>query len=179
MASQQHRLVLAVQTHAKPYGRGASIYIGRPGVKLRNASGQITEAGRRYEAMVAERGDRRRYEHADYFHADARVEYRDGDQYVEDTSGNMQRTRRWDPTLNGGQGGHRFTPVGRRFGHSSTRYIVDVPVTMHEVKVVNGQVVHRAVRTRRSGEPWYIPVNSDSIGDIAAPDLRVVRHAAD
>ena len=63
---QRRRLLAAVQSHAQPSLRGGSLWVGHPGVKLRAADGTITEAGRRYEAMVQERGDARHYEHAGY-----------------------------------------------------------------------------------------------------------------
>jgi hypothetical protein len=168
---------MAVQTHAEPVQKGGSIWVGRPGVKLRAADGKLTTAGKKYEEMVAERGQPRRYEHTDYFHKDAKIEYKNGSQFAEDRHGNMQKTRRWDPTANGGRGGHHFTPAGKRFGHASVRYIVEVPVTAHYDR---GDGKIESYKFERSGERITIPVTSDRFERMGMPaGMDVARDVGD
>ena len=147
---QQRRLQQAVDTHAQPEVRGNSLWIGRPGVKLRAADGTITEAGRRYETMVRDRGgEPRPYEHAGFAPAEARIEYRNGVEYIEDRGGIMRPTRRWNAAMNGGQGGWRFTAFGERADHNTVRYIVEVPVVAHFVRKDRTDT-YRANRTGES-----------------------------
>ena len=177
MASQQHRLVLAVNKFEEPRLSGNSVVIARPYVKLRDASGQITEAGRRYERLVAERGDRRRYEHTHIVHPDEQPEHRDGDEYLKDISGQVHKTRSWNPAGNGGRGEHRFTPFGVRAGHSSVRYTVQVPVWRTFIRK-DGR--HVSYAEQRSGEPFLLPIDSDLLGTLPLPgDLRVARNVGD
>ena len=135
---------------------------------LRRRDGAITPAGRYYLQRLAERvGPRGRGEHLEFFPTDARREFRNGAEYMEDRDGNMRLARRWDPTRNGGE--HRFTARGRQWGHSSVRYEVMVPAIGHAYR--DGRW-HRFAHLA-NGEPIRVPVKSDTIGVLALPaDLR-------
>ena len=56
MARMQRRLEAAVALGQAPRLRGNSVHIGFPPAKLATAKGEVTAAGREYEAILDRRG---------------------------------------------------------------------------------------------------------------------------
>ena len=100
-----------------------------------------------------------------------------GAEQVRDAAGRWRTVRTWNPADESGNAGHQFTAFGRRVGHPSVRYIVDVPVVAHFRRPDGREDTYTH---QQDGTRWTIPVDSDAIGDVPMPaDLRVVRHVGD
>ena len=68
-ANARNRLQTAFDRGDVPYVHNDLVYIGRglPPLKLRSRDGPITTAGRAYEMLLAQRGDRGEEEHLSLF----------------------------------------------------------------------------------------------------------------
>ena len=138
---------------------------------LRRADGAVTVRGQYYlQQLNARQGLRGRLENLEFFPADAHRQYIGGAEYVADRNGNMRMTRRWDP----GENQHRFTRLGRQWGHSSVRYEVMVPVTGHRQEPDGTWV---SFTHHRDGRRVTVPVTSDEMGIPAG--LLVARDVGD
>ena len=140
-ARAQRRIDAAIRGHARIEKEGDALGI-RVGdnntfVRLLRANGGLTASGRYYQQHLDEReGPVAPHERLDFFEDDAkrrslRLAGGGKAEQVLDRFGNWQTTRKWDPAADGGRGGWRFTPIGGHWGHSSVRYIIEVPVTAH------------------------------------------------
>ncbi len=148
--------------------------VGGRYISLVRPDGALTPAGEHYRQRLADReGPVAPRERLEFFDDDAPRRFVNGAEHVQDRFGNWRTTRRWDPAANGGAGGHQFTRLGRQWGHSSVRYIAEVPMTAHFVRR-DGRV--DAYTHQENGTRFTLPVTGDAIGDVPMPaDLRVVR----
>ena len=166
-AHRRARIQHAVDHHEEPRQSGETLMLhGYPGIVLRAPDGTVSPAGILYEQLLRDRSaPRRRGEHLEHYHPDARVSHLNGREQVEDRHGNMRTTRTWNPALNAGLGNFTYTRAGMRLT-PKVSYLVNVPVTAH-VREANGTI--RTFDRNNNGRAIAIPVTGDMIGDLPAP----------
>ena len=119
------RLRNFIENGVRTHIRGDSVYIGHPGIYIRAMNGVLTPAGEAYENMVRETEGA--IPESRIFHHNAQPVMNHGVELARDRDGANRVLRRWDPTLNDGRGGWKFTKSGGLY-HGRVRFLVEVPV---------------------------------------------------